>query len=103
MNELYDYYGNGIEESLILVKNIPVNTNNIELMGKTEDTWKFLYNNEIQFIKFKNNQDDAILQARQNDWSGANLKINAICKMSMNEYGGIRIPQCIVVDYEIIE
>ena len=103
MNELYDYYGNGIEESLVLVKNIPVNTTNIELMGKTEDTWKFLYNNEIQFIKFKNNKDDAIMKARQNDWSGANLKINAICKLSMNEYGGVRIPQCIVVDYEIIE
>jgi len=102
MNELYDYYGNGIEESLVLIRNIPVNTNDIELMGKTEDTWKFLYNNEIQFIKFKNNQDDAILQARQNDWSGANLKINAICKLSINEYGGIRIPQCIVVDYEVM-
>lgn len=102
MNELYDYYGNGIEESLVLVRNIPVNTNDVELMGKTEDTWKFLYNNEIQFIKFKNNQDDAILQARQNDWSGANLKINAICKLSINEYGGVRIPQCIVVDYEVI-
>ena len=103
MNELYDYYGNGIEESLVLIRNIPVNTNDIELMGKTEDTWKFLYNNEIQFIKFKNNQDDAILQARQNDWSGAHLNINAICKLSINEYGGIRVPQCIVVDYEVVE
>jgi len=103
MNELYDYYGNGIEESLVLVKNIPVNTTDIELMGKTEDTWKFLYNNEIQFIKFKNGEDDVILQARKNDWSGVHLNINAICKMSINEYGGVRIPQCIVVDYEIIE
>lgn len=103
MNELYDYYGNGIEESLVLVKNIPLNTNDIEIVGKTEDSWKFLYKNEIQFIKFKNDSGDPILQARQNDWSGANLKINAICKININEYGGVSTPQCIVVDYEVIE
>ncbi|HBD95054.1 MAG TPA: hypothetical protein DC057_12890 [Spirochaetia bacterium] len=103
MNELYDYYGNGIEESLVLVENIPVNTNEIEVTGKLEDTWKVIYNNEIQFIKFKNNENDIILKARKNDWSGENLKINAICKMSINEYGGVSTPQCIIVDYEVVE
>ena len=102
MNELYDYYGNGIEESLVLVKNILLNTNDIEVIGKSNDTWKFIYKNEIQFIKFKNTENDLVLQTKMNDWSGSNLKINAICKMSINEYGGTKIPQCIIVDYEVI-
>jgi len=102
MNELYDYYGNGIEESLVLIKNIPLNSNDIEILGKTEDTWKCLYNNEIQFIKFKNDENDIILKTRKNDWSGEKLMINAICKLSISQFGGINIPQAIIVDYEVI-
>jgi len=102
MNELYDYYGNGIEESLVLIKNIPLNSNDIEILGKTEDTWKLLYNNEIQFIKFKNDENDIILKTRKNDWSGEKLMINAICKLSISQFGGINIPQAIIVDYEVI-
>lgn len=102
MNTLYDHYGNGINESLVLVKNIFFNTSDVETMGKTSDTWKFLLNNEIEFIKFKNNSDDVILRTMEEEWGGKDLGINAVCKLSISEFGGVSKPQCLVVGYEVI-
>jgi len=101
MNELYDYYGNGINESLILVKNILVNSHDIELIGKNKDTWKFLYNDQMEFIKFKNDQNDFLLSSLNLEWGGFEVTIDAVCKISISEFGGITKPQAIVVDYEV--
>jgi single-stranded-DNA-specific exonuclease len=103
MNKLYDYYGQGVDESLVLVKNVMVNTKDIELMGKEKDTWKFSINDgECVIIKFKVNPEDNILKLISDDWGGQEICLNVIGKCKINCFQNIYTPQLEVLDFEII-
>jgi len=103
MDELKDFYGQGIEESLVYINNIKINKSDINLMGKNSDTIKFTYNDEIIFIKFKVNENDLILKWL-NDWENDDefIVINVIGKAGLNNFNGILTPQVIIEDYQVI-
>jgi single-stranded-DNA-specific exonuclease len=98
---LKDIWGCKIEESKLVINNIVINKNNIQIMGKNNDTWKFIFNDEINFIKFKNDENDIIFKW-MNDWENEdeNISINILGRCNMNNFGGILSPQIIVLDYE---
>lgn len=73
-------------------------------MGKNNDTWKFIYNDEICFIKFKATEDDIILNWINNAWDDEeNKTFNIVGKCNINNYNGILTLQVIVEDYEELE
>lgn len=101
LNEMYEYYGQGIDESLVLIKGIKINSEDVQVMGEKKDTWKFIYNDEITFIKFRNTADDEMLSLLADAW-GEDITLNIIGKCSVSEFGGILTPQVNIEDYEII-
>ncbi len=102
IDELKKYFGNCFEEPYIAIKNMPIEKETITLMGKEQNSWKYIFNDDIAIIKFKCKENDKIL-----NWINSNnqdtIKINLIGKASMNEYKSILTPQLIIEDYEIVE
>lgn len=103
MDELKDFYGQGIGEALVYISNIKVSRNDINFMGKDNSTIKFVYNDEITFIKFRIGENDPIYKWL-NDWENDDdfIVINAIGKVGLNNYKGILTPQVIIEDYQAI-
>lgn len=86
-------WGKDIEEPMILVENIPIDKDNIYLLGKNEDTIKIL-NSGITYIFFKRNKEDFV-EIHSKEF------INLIGRASINEYEGNIYPQIIVDAYEL--
>ncbi|MGG3890231.1 DHH family phosphoesterase [Metabacillus fastidiosus] len=91
-----DIWGFKVEEPLITVKDIEVNTDEIYLNGKTSKTLKF-ENKRIQFIKYYSNKDE---------WNalkdkGERLIIDVVGRCSVNEYKGKTTHQIVIEDYEV--
>lgn len=103
MDELKDFYGQGIGEALVYISNIKVSRNDINFMGKDNSTIKFVYNDEITFIKFRIGENDPIYKWL-NDWENDDdfIFINVIGKVGLNNYKGILTPQVIIEDYQVI-
>lgn len=103
MDELKDFYGQGIGEALVYISNIKVSRNDINFMGKDNSTIKFVYNDEITFIKFRIGENDPIYKWL-NDWENDDdfIVINVIGKVGLNNYKGILTPQVIIEDYQAI-
>lgn len=96
---LEDYYGTGIKEPLFVISNIPLEREQGSIMGKNEDTWKFITDDDVAIIKFCNPHDDVVLDFL----SGYDdeISINALCQLGMSEYKGIITPQIVVKSYEV--
>ena len=95
--ECKQYYGNGIEEAYILIKNVPFLKDFIEVKGANQNTWSIACDNGIEIIKFKCPEDDEMINYNKN-----NGMLNLIGKCSMNIYNGVKKPQIIIEDYEVI-
>jgi len=104
LDDLKDVYGQKVEESKIVIKNIEVCINHVQLFEKTNTTMKFIYNDSINFIKFKIDENDEILKIKKDeDRSGEVLTLNVIGKASINNFNGILSPQIMIEKYEIVE
>ena len=93
---LKSYYGKGLEECNILLTNIPINTENIIVQGKNQDTWcTMICDESIKLIKFKCSEDDTMLHAQ------GLYTINVIGKFGYSYFNGIKTAQIIIEDYEV--
>lgn len=97
-------FGHGVSAPLWLVRDVVVEGDNAKIIGKSSDTVQF-YNNEtgVQFVKFKCDEDDKLLNAIRNNWEKTDFKLNIIGSLNVNTYNDEAIPQVIIVDYEFIE
>lgn len=102
---LKSYYGNSIDECNVVIKDIPVISDDITMQGKNEDSWCIMICDEsIKLVKFKCNENDYILNFGKEDKSGfADILsyIDVIGKLSYNYYKGIKTAQIIVDEYEV--
>lgn len=93
----YKYlWGHNVEEPLIAIKDIEINSNEIYLNGKNKNTIKFIHK-DIEFIKFRSNEDE---------WSsiinkGERLVLDIVGKCATNEYGGKKTLQIIIEDLAV--
>lgn len=95
--ELKPYYATGLKECNVLVKNIPINADDIIIQGKGQDTWcTMICDESIKLIKFKCPEDDVFLDAQ------GLYKINVIGKFGYSFFNGIKTAQIIIEDYEVI-
>lgn len=92
----------GIEEPKIAVENIKLSRSEFEIFGKKEDTISFTYN-DIKYVQFKCKEGNQLYDFLQNAWDdNETVTFNIVGKPSINEYNGIRTPQVIILDNDII-
>lgn len=92
----------GIEEPKIAVENIKLSRSEFEIFGKKEDTISFTYNG-IKYVQFKCKEGNQLYGFLQNAWNdNETVTFNIVGKPSINEYNGIRTPQVIILDNDII-
>ena len=92
----YGYiWSNQNDEPTLYIDNIILSTNEIQIIGTNRDTVKFIKNG-ITYIKFKAND----LISELSGMKDIIMKIVGRC--NINEWNGIKSPQIIIDDYEII-
>ena len=89
-----EYFGNHIEEPMIIVKNIPLMS--IMTMGTNKDSVKISYN-DIDYVKFK---DTKFIEEIMNNRT---KKLTVYGRANLNEWMGKKSVQCFITDYELVE
>ena len=95
-------FGQGVEEPLIHIKNVPIFSEEVTLMGKNLDSWKIIFNDEIAYIKFSIDvkKDMVRVALGGNNTSDCLLGyIDVVGTVGFNNYKGILTPQVIIKDY----
>lgn len=92
----------GIEEPLIAVENISLTRDCFEVFGKNEDTISFQIDG-IKYIQFKCKESNPLYSWLQNAWDETdNVIFNIVGKPSINEFNGVKTPQIIIEDVNVI-
>ena len=100
IDELKDYYGTGIKSPKIVLHNIELMANQGVIL-KDEITWKFITDDNIVYIKFKNDKNDIVLNFLK-DNNKDKIIVDAICQVEVSVFNGIASPQVKILDYEVI-
>ena len=96
---LKSVWGQGIEEPLIAIERIKINSDNIRLMSADKNpTLKITLPNGMSLIKFKSSQEEYESLCTK---LGC-VTINIVGRCERNIWNGIVSPQIIVEDYEIV-
>ena len=91
---LKNYYGTGFSEPYIAIKDIRIDSNNLQLMSKDKNpTLKITLPNGVEIMKFKSSQEeyDSLLDT----------VIDIVGTCSINSWMGRITPQVLVEDYNI--
>lgn len=92
--DLKQYYGTGFEEPYIAIKDIHIDSNNLQLMSKDKNpTLKITLPNGVEIMKFKSSQEEYE--------NLLNTVIDIVGKCSVNVWMGRITPQVLTEDYEI--
>ena len=92
----------GIEEPMLAIENISLTRDCFEIFGKNEDTVSFMID-EIKYIQFKCKEGNPLYEFLQDAWDESDsVTFNLVGKPSINEYNGIRTPQIIIEDVNVI-
>ena len=103
IDNMKKYYGTGFQEPYIAVQNVLIDRNQIFIMGKEQNSWKAIVNDEIAFIKFKCNENDSVLKWVNKDKDlDKMIEINLVGKASISTYKSILTPQIIIDEYQVI-
>lgn len=93
----------GIEEPMIAVENIRLSRNEFDIFGKNEDTISFMHNN-IKYVQFKCKEGNQLYDFIQNAWDEHDtVEFNIVGKPCINEYQGIKTPQIIIEDNNLVK
>lgn len=97
----YDsFYGQGLSEPVICVKNMLINKSNCSLIGNKKDTLKIIGQNNISYMKFRLSEEEvdsfnSIIN------SNDNVLINIAGKPNINTWGSNTTEQIFIDSYEI--
>lgn len=103
IDDMKDAFGQGVKEPLICILDIPVYKDSTFIMGKNQNTWKTIYNDELAFVKFNANTENDCIITRLNESDESDELLgymNVVGTASLNNYKGILTPQIVVKDYE---
>lgn len=94
--------GQGVEEPIIAVEQIDMYRDEFVIFGKNEDTISFAYN-DIKYVQFKCKEGNGLYDFLQNAWSDDDcIKFNIVGKPSINDYKGVKTPQIVIADVEVV-
>ena len=89
-----EFFGNHIEEPMVVIKNIPLM--NLMTMGTNKDSIKISYNG-IDYVKFK---DTAFIEEVMNNRT---KKLTVYGRANLNVWMGKKSVQIFITDYELVE
>ena len=93
-----DLWGQQLNEPLIAITGIKIDSEGITYMGQNKDTLKLTFpGRKTSMIKFHVKEEDKILL----DPNGGTLTLTAIGKCNLNHYNGNVTPQILLEDFEI--
>lgn len=102
LSQFEDIICQGINEPMLAIENISLTRDCFEVFGKNEDTISFMVN-DIKYIQFKCKNGNQLYDFLQNAWDdNDSITFNIVGKPSINEYNGVRTPQIIIEDVEVI-
>lgn len=102
LSQFEDIICQGINEPMLAIENISLTRDCFEVFGKNEDTISFMVN-DIKYIQFKCKNGNQLYDFLQNAWDdNDSITFNIVGKPSINEYKGVRTPQIIIEDVEVI-
>lgn len=94
LGNLSEIWGQGMEEPLIAIENLHLNSKNVQLIGNDKTTVKFTING-ITYIKFKDEALGEKLLANNT------MNVTILGKANINEWMGNKTAQIIIENYEI--
>ena len=94
ITKLRSLWGKGFDEPLVMIKSIPVNGNNLTIMGQKSKHLKFEYQG-ITYIKFHVKQEEI------DSLMGKNLQIDVVGRCNTNIWQDTFAYQLVIQDYEI--
>ena len=103
MYEMHKVWAPGIPEPLFFIQKILLTHDGCKLMGKNGNMWRFSDEDKgIDFVCFADN--GRMIDWINNDFYGSQEEkyINAVCRLSLNQYGNKVTPQAQIVDFEVI-
>ena len=102
LSKFENIVGQGIEEPMIAVENISLTRDCFEVFGKNEDTINFMING-IKYVQFKCKEGNRLYDFLQNAWDNNDgIIFTIVGKPTINEYNGIKTPQIIIEDVNVI-
>ena len=102
LSEFEDIICQGIDEPMLAIENISLTRDCFEIFGKNEDTISFMFN-DIKYIQFKCKEGNQLYDFLQNAWDeNDSVTFNIVGKPTINEYNGVRTPQVIIKDVNVI-
>ena len=102
LSKMDDIICQGIEPPQIAVENICLMRDHFEIYGKNEDTVTFTLN-DIKYIQFKCKEGNELYDFLQDAWDESDcISFNLIGEASINDYSGVKTPQVIIRDVEVI-
>lgn len=92
----------GIEEPMLAIENICLTRDCFEIFGKNEDAISFVINN-IKYIQFKCEEGNPLYDFLQDAWNeNDSVTFSLVGKPFINEYNGVKTPQIIIEDVDVI-
>lgn len=102
ISQFEDIICQGIDEPMLAIENISLTRDCFEVFGKNEDTISLMVN-DIKYIQFKCKEGNQLYDFIQDAWSdNDSITFTIVGKPSINEYNGIRTPQIIIEDVNIV-
>ena len=102
INEMKHLFGQGVKEPYICVKNVDIYADNVFIMGKNLDCWKFTDDEGFAIVDFGvDKENDFVLNAYENNKHGYLGTIDIVGRVDISEYKGILTPQFVVSDYVV--
>jgi single-stranded-DNA-specific exonuclease len=103
LSDVSDYCGQNIDEPLIAIENIELSREQLKIMGKLGNSWKFETDSSVNIVKFNVDlKTDEVLNSFDDFSDYGTLLINAVGKANINYYQGIATCQFIIDDYEVV-
>ena len=98
LSKMNDYWGQEVPEAVVAIENIPLETQEIQLMSSDKKpTIKVILKNGVNLIKFNSSQEEF------EEWSKPNKILTIIGTPNINEWNGFITPQILIDDYELRE
>lgn len=96
ITDMRDVWGNTVGEPLLVIKDVSVNTSDID-NGQKKNVLKFTYKG-IDFIRFKATEEEYGELMK-----GENVTLDLVVKCSVNEYNGVVKQQLVIEDYNVVK
>ena len=96
INRYNDLWGGGVDVPTIVFTGLVVIADDIEILGKNQNTIKFKYK-DIEFIKYNTTEEETT----NIKTTAKTIEVDVIGRCNMNEWKGKMTPQVIVNDFEV--